>query len=216
MDGVRCPVCGSARLTDHRDLQECRACTHLFQWPATITARYDAAYVAKYAGYPLTEISYLRVGLLKAFVSKGRLLDVGHCRGDFVRAAQRAGFDAWGYDVHGIDVGVPTVPKLCNGQPWDVVTFFDSLEHFDRLESARALGSLAKWIVVACPCRPASFPAVRDWRHYRPGEHLHYFSRQSLGRLFTRRALVLETNAEDAVRGQRGSATNIATYIFRK
>jgi hypothetical protein len=215
MDG--CPACRGKKLTDHRDLRGCRSCTHLFQWPPTITARYDAAYVAKYAAYPVTEISYLRLGFVRAFAAGGTLLDVGHCRGDFVRAAAAAGFDAWGHDVHGQHVGVPTIDSLNaappDGAAWDVVTFFDSLEHFGNLDPVRRLARRARKIVVSLPWRPESFPASRDWRHYRPGEHLHYFTAQSLAALFDRHRLLAQTNLEDAVRRGPGG-NNIATLVF--
>ena len=212
-----CPVClATAGLEFHQDLRHCARCDHLFQWPATITAKYDAAYLAKYAAYPTKEISYLRVGFVRAFVDGGRLLDVGCGRGDFVRAARAAGFDASGYDIHGQPVGAPMVERLDDASPWGVVTFFDSLEHFDDLRPVRELVRRTAAIIVACPFRPATFPANREWKHYRPGEHLHYFSAASLARLFSGHRLIMESNVEDAVRGKRARETNIATYVFKR
>lgn len=214
--GCKCPVCFGVEVADHRDLRECRACSHLFQWPPTITAKYDAAYVVKHHLYPMVQSSYSRIGFVKAFCDGGRLLDVGHGIGDFVRASLAAGFDAYGHDCHGVDVGIPTVPDL-SGQ-WDVVTFFDSLEHFADLGPARGLASRATWVIVACPFRPAWFPGERKrlYRHDRPGEHLHYFSERSLRTLFAGHELIRSSDFEDAVRGRRDGEQNIGTWVFRR
>ena len=58
-----------------------------------------------------------------------------------------------------------------------------------------------------------SLPATSDfvlraperWRHYKPGEHLHYFSRDSLDALMFKWGLprkLVEATPEDALRGK--------------
>lgn len=219
---MKCPVCTCQSLTTHGDLTMCGSCKHMWQTDLEVKAVYNADYVRnRYDSYDTTEVmSYLRLGFVKAIVrgARGtRLLDVGYGNGSFLKAATKAGFDTFGNDVHGADYGIRNVPMEEAAElPWDVVTFFDSLEHFDSLELPRKLISRARIVIVSIPCRPESFPVRREWRHYRPGEHLHYFSTYSL-ELFGayRHFVAARSDAEDAIRGRLASGhQNILTMAF--
>ena len=210
-----CPVCHSSSVLSHNELHECLVCSHMYQWPLKATAQYDSKYVQdRYDKYPTTEpMSYLRLGLVQGHLTSGRLLDVGYGNGTFVKLAAKAGFDAFGNDVHGADYGVREA-TLTDGY-WDVVTFFDSLEHFEDLQLIRDLLQRTRYVVLSVPARPLSFPKERAWRHYRPGEHLHYFSFQSLSKLLDRKLLALNS-MEDIIRGRLPSGeVNINTYVFK-
>lgn len=197
-------------------LSRCPSCGHVFQDPPTILVKYDADYVAKYRGYT-DEMSYLRLGFLKAFAGGGPLLDFGCGDGRFVKVARAGGFDAYGYDIHGVDVGVPMVGWDRIGRAdWGVVTMFDSLEHVPDLHQVERAAARATRLIIATPCPPTGFPDVRDWKHYKPGEHLHYFSRASLRQLFVSRKEVCHTNVEDAIRKPDGAGWNIRTVVFEK
>ena len=210
---ITCPVCAQSSTEDCGDLRGCRACGHVFQHPPIVTARYDAKYVGRYDSYPTEGISLLRLGLLEGYVRGGRLLDVGYGNGAFVRVGEAAGFDAFGYDVHGHDFGVAEVDIHTDSSQWDVVTFFDSLEHFSDLDEVRGLLSRTRFVMISVPQRPVDFPANRAWRHYRPGEHLHYFSQASLQRFF-RRPLLAASNLEDVIRRPELGRPNILTCLF--
>jgi hypothetical protein len=158
-------------------------------------------------------MAFLRVGFLKAFVSGGRLLDVGYGNGDFVRAAEAAGFDAYGHDVHGVDCRIREV-ALDADESWNVVTFFDSLEHFPDFDLVRCLLKRTNYVMISVPMRPSSFPHDRNWKHFKPGEHLHYFSELSLQQMIDK-PLRAVSNVEDTIR-QRSSRgeQNILTALF--
>lgn len=209
-----CPVCGSDRGVEHDDLSHCSACDHVFQTSLTAHVRYGADYLETYRSYPTHAMACVRLGYLKAHVGGGTLLDVGHGTGDLVRLARQAGFDAYGSDVHGVDVGVPEKP-LDGDDDWDVVTFYDSLEHFEDFGPVRRLAARARLIVVSLPHRPEGFPAERSWKHYKPGEHLHYFSPASIAALFDGRRLERVSDVEDVVRRPVGGRPNIMTATFR-
>jgi hypothetical protein len=159
-------------LADELDqLRKCRDCGHVFQSPPDVTISYDAAYIRKYDRYPTLEISYLRLGFLKAFCTEGRLLDVGYGKGDFLRLARAAGFQTYGCDVHGVSAGVEEIDLEQDSSLWDVVTMFDSLEHFPSFELLRRLFRRSDRVMVSVPWPPHTFPADRRWKHYKPGEH---------------------------------------------
>lgn len=215
---VLCPCCRHADTVEEGDgLRYCVKCDHMFQYPLSVTAVYDKQYIDdRYEKYPTTEaMSCLRVGFVKGFVRCGSLLDVGYGNGAFVKAAMKAGFDAYGCDVHHADFGVREAP-LDKGN-WDVVTFFDSLEHFDDLDIIRDLNKRTKQFIISLPARPSWFPRNRNWKHYRPGEHLHYFRASSLIQLFEGKKLIAVSDVEDTIRGKLsdgGNSNNILTVVL--
>lgn len=208
-----CPVCDAVELDDFDDVLRCLRCSHAFQRSRAITARYDFDYMSSYLQKPEIAMSHLRTGFLKGFVRQGKLLDVGYGTGAFVRTASTAGFEAYGCDVHGVDRGIQEKP-LVSEDEWDAVTFFDSLEHFPDLEVIRQLSRRAKVIVVSLPKTPRFFPECKKWRHYKPGEHLHYFTEGSLKRLFQPKRCQVISDVEDAVRGRLDGEQNILTAVF--
>lgn len=216
MSTARCPVCSETALVAYpQNLYQCPGCFHIFEYPALVTAKYNQEYVDKrYETYKTTDtMSYLRVGFLKYLTKAGRLLDVGYGNGAFVRAASAAGFDAYGNDVHKADYGIREA-ELNDGTDWDVVTFFDSLEHFPDLEVIRDLSRRSHYVIVSLPNRPARFPQSLSWKHHRPGEHLHYFCLTSLSRLFNDKKLVVVSDLEDTIRGSDSEGQNILTTVF--
>ncbi len=214
---VACPVCDAETVQCGVELQHCPDCDHIFQYPPAIRVNYDKKYIQdRYDAYPTTEaMSYLRLGFVKAVAQQGRLLDVGYGNGAFVKAALRSGFDAYGNDVHGCDYGIREA-DLNHGDFWDVVTFFDSLEHFPDLGIIKDLSRRSRTVIVSMPARPENFPADLSWKHFRPGEHLHYFSDRSLSRLFSDKKALFVTDLEDAIRGRPGGRLNIFTMVFGK
>lgn len=158
-------------------------------------------------------MSCLRVGFVKGMIPEGKLLDVGFGTGAFIKTAQKAGFDAYGYDLHEEDCGVRRA-SLNGGNEWDVVTFFDSLEHFTDFQAIRDLALRARLVVVSVPKTPEDLLWNRDWRHYKPGEHLHYFCERSLATLFSPMRVLAVSDLEDTLRGKLSGRQNILTMAF--
>jgi hypothetical protein len=209
-----CPVCEHEAIYQGSELYRCPDCVHVFQHPPEVRVAYAADYLSTYDRYPAETMSQVRLAFVKAFMAKGRLLDVGYGQGHFVKLARRTGFDAYGNDVHGVDCGVREV-DLNHGAAWDLVTFFDSLEHFPSLEPVRGLIGRSKYVVVSLPCRPVWFPERLDWKHFKPGEHLHYFCEDSLDRLFGSKRRLISTDVEDVIRGSGPEGVrNILTAVY--
>lgn len=222
METIRCTICGAASRQLPAGLRRCDICQHIFQWPMEVSVKYDAAYAAKYDSYPTTNaMSHLRLGLAATVMTAGdHLIDIGYGNGDFVKLACQAGYQAFGYDVHGQGkkYGVREVDVFASNCHWDLVTFFDSLEHIDELDKVRELNTRTDAVMVTVPKTPVWFPGDRahTWKHYRPGEHLHYFSEESLGRLFFPKKRQFTGCIEDVIRGKLPKyEQNTLTVIYR-
>ena len=220
MNEVLCPVCQRDTVLGFQgnDLKRCHTCDNIFQYPPTVTAKYGAEYVdARYEKYPTTEImSYLRLGILKSIRQRGTVLDYGYGNGSFVKACLKGGYTAFGYDCHTEHkYGIPVIESLDAAKSWNVVTFFDSIEHVADLEPIRQLAKRTEAIIVSVPNRPRDFPQNPNWRHNRHGEHVWFPVKSSLERLFQMKT-VLASDAEDSIRGQLDGHQNIMTYVFER
>jgi len=218
-----CPVCESRDISLHpNNLSRCPRCRHVFQSDLRVSALYDADYAHQYDLRPHNRMSALRWAFIQRWLrlpAGSRVLDVGYGNGSFLKHARRHGMRVHGIDIHGEDFGVPTV-DFGTTIVFDLICFFDSLEHFPQF--AALFGLRAANVVVSLPASPDFLLETPGrWRHYKPGEHLHYFSRDSLDALMFRWGLprkLVEGAPEDALRGKLtigGRAhDNIHTAIY--
>jgi hypothetical protein len=197
----------------------------LFSKDRSIRAVYDHAYVARYEHYPQAALSSIRAELVNRWAPDARnVLDIGCGTGAFLEAMRLISPQV---DLHGHDISPYPLPDFINrvganwtAQEWDVVTFFDSLEHFDSLDFVRQMR--ARTVVVSLPWYHSCLGPewFRDWKHRRPGEHLWHFDPLSLANLFTKARLraVWLGNPEDEVRLPEPDAQgpNILTMVFRR
>lgn len=143
---------------------------------------YDSAYYAKvqaYEGTPIAkQVNASRCELIARHVPAGaKLLDVGCGTGAFLRTAHAAGYKVKGWDVLDASVAMLLTCDWYADDPFqfEVVTFWDVLEHLDdpsiRLKSVKKGAHLFASIPVF-----EDQKAIRQSKHYRPGEHLYYWS----------------------------------------
>jgi Methyltransferase domain len=233
-----CPACLSLSTCNYSggEFMGCYTCGTIFAKNRHTTAVYDAAYVAnRYERYPTTRpMSLLRYDVMvnalslhgaleqgQKEVKPGILLDVGYGNGDFIRVCCERGWDAFGNDVNPTEYpGVRSVSLPSHTERYDVITFFDTLEHFETLVDVRWLSHRTDWIVVSFPTVPDDFPYNKDWKHYRPGEHHLQFQPESLVKIFghneVNAALVYCGSPEDTIRGKRpDGGSNITTCVLR-
>ena len=177
-----CPICRqeATELVAH-NLSHCSQCGHYWQSDLKAVVSYDENYAKKYDDMPHFEMSRLRADFVEKSFPVGKIhkvLDVGHANGAFVKEMIARSYDAFGTDLHGIDFGVPEV-DLMGPETFDLVTFFDSLEHFENVR--QPLHKSNRFVLVSVPNTPPNLEKFIDsWRHFRPGEHLHYFNLRSL------------------------------------
>lgn len=188
---------------------------------------YNYDYSNKYNNYgeKANYLSYLRLGTLIGAIKEipQRILDVGYGNGAFMAAAHTLI-----PHVAGCDLSPYPVPEGCHraesltDAPYDVVTFFDSLEHFDDISIIKALKCRYVFISVPwCHETDPGMPAFLNWYHRRPNEHLWHFNKESLVAFFAECGYkpVLEGLAvEDAVRKNASVAPqpNILTALFTR
>ncbi len=166
------------------------------------------------------QISYLRLGyILGAIHSKMEsLLDVGYGNGDFLHTAHKIIPNCYGYDIppsYPLQ-GIPIVESMYN-QYYDVVTFFDSLEHFDNIYDIKNLQ--CQFIVVSLPeCHYVNDEWFAKWKHRKENEHLWHFNLQSLIQFMKNIGFeyICHAHVEDIVRTRYdNNLPNILTGVFR-
>lgn len=118
------------------------------------------------------DLEWYHVAALGALTPRGSLLDIGSGTGIFLDSARKAGFEVWGIDFdrknievararYGLDkvycLSVADLKKKFGERRFDVVTFFEVLEHLDApaqfLEDAKGLLTPDGVIVLSVPNR---------------------------------------------------------------
>jgi SAM-dependent methyltransferase len=189
-----------------------------------VKIEYDEAYSAAYNGLgeKANYMAYLRLGILLGVLGKSprRLLDVGYGNGAFLRAASKAIAHCAGCDLspYPVPEGCERVASPSDGA-WDVVCFFDSLEHFDDISIVSNLRT--EYVFIAVPwCHYVDDAWFARWHHRKPNEHLWHFDKAALLAFFAEHgyACVYSSNAEDAIRQNPsvGALPNILSAIFKR
>jgi len=195
----------------------CRGCGLVLINPrpvsGVIAGTYDAAYSGGYirkAGKKRARCARWVARIRKRFVARGRWLDVGCSAGFVVEAAAAAGFDAWGVELEAAAVAFARdtlrLPQVTCGTldsqhypaaSFDVLSMYDVIEHVPDLNAtvAELKHLLAPGGVIEIRTPDVGhFTTPRrleTWREIKPSEHLYYFDRRTLPRLFARHGLKL-------------------------
>jgi hypothetical protein len=182
---------------------------------------YDSRYISKaYGSAPVAEMSHLRLGYVLGTIGAlpRSLLDVGYGSGDFLMAAKKIVPEVRGFDVppaYPVE-GVTIVDDMYD-RDYDLVTFFDALEHFPDIYEIRRLK--AKFVCVSLPwCHYFSDQWFETWKHRKPNEHLWHFDDASLPRFMADIGYecINLCNVEDTIRRSDGDWKNILTGVFRR
>ena len=177
--------------------------------PSATAALYDSDYYATenpkggYANYFLdSDVNrrtfHDRIRAIEArYGRKGRLLDVGCALGDFLIEAKDAGWDVEGVEIshyaaqrareRGLRVSAGRIEDLdLPAASFDVITLYDSIEHMTdpvaTLAAVRRLLVPDGLVHVVTPNVGGLQARAlgRFWYHFKPGEHLFYFSPDTL------------------------------------
>jgi 2-polyprenyl-3-methyl-5-hydroxy-6-metoxy-1,4-benzoquinol methylase len=141
-------------------------------------------------------------------VGVGRILDVGCANGDFLKVARSRGWSVFGADpsvareqveAEGIElVGTTVHDAALDAGSLDAVTFWDVLEHVvDPIADLRRARELLKPEGILALTVPDSANVLarasgRRWFGYKTaGEHLQFFTHQSLSTAFDKAGLTL-------------------------
>lgn len=180
--------------------------------------QYGAAYLQKIAGYDRTiadAVNHGRVALLMRHLEPpASLLDIGAGDGSFVRCARSWGFDARGFDVIPEAAQALLADGLYDDDPalWDAVTLWDAIEHMEEpglwLRRIRRGACLFASVPIF-----ADLSAIRASKHYRPGEHLYYWTADGFVDWVRRQGFGLLEQSDHEMRAGRDS---IGAFAFRR
>ena len=104
------------------------------------------------------------------------VLDYGSGVGWF-RAYRPCGVECDTYDI----AEYPQTGML--REDYDVVCFWDVLEHIPNIKEVEFQLHHAKYVALSAPIKPDS-AKLEAWKHFKPAEHLHYFTVEILDALF--------------------------------
>jgi len=189
----------------------------------TLQKKYDVEYIKeRYDSYKELSInmSYLRLGYLLGNIKTKitSLLDVGYGNGDFLKVTKSVIPKCYGAEVNSYNI-----PDECAfvediyKDEYDVVCFFDVLEHFENIYDIQKLKT--KYIYISVPqCHYISDEWFLNWKHRRPDEHLWHFNLNSITNFMKEIGfnIVSYSNIEDIIRKSSDNNTNILTAIFKK
>ena len=172
-------------------------------------------------------LSALRLSFIQSFWNRrGLIVDLGCSVGSFMKVAIKHGYKAIGYDSSpfaslmasksGLQVIQADIQSLDGYMPKaGCFTLFDVLEHIDDplklMTSVRKSLDTDGVVVISTPdstgVTKTQFPS---WRHYKPDEHKHYFTVNSLDLLLKKSGLnsLLKTNLESEIRVNSARETN--------
>jgi hypothetical protein len=127
-----------------------------------------------------------------------RFLDFGGGTGLFVRMMRDAGFDFYWNDPYTTNIFARGYEAdLSRSDTFEAVTSFECFEHFlDPLAEIRKMLTLAPTIIFSTEIFSGTAPSPDSWRyyHFSHGQHIAFFSLQSLEYLARKYQLHLLTN----------------------
>jgi hypothetical protein len=184
---------------------------------------YEIDYASQYDSYGdlSGKMAYLRLGYIMGKIEFFKsILDFGYGNGAFLEACINSEKKAYGFDIGTRDVpkGAERVYEYLEGW-YDVVTFFDSLEHCKDISFVSHLK--CKYIVISVPhCHyPDDDNWMSNWKHLRPNEHYWHFNESALVGFMLECGFypIALTNVEDVIRKNPDQEeSNILTGIFRR
>lgn len=174
---------------------------------------YQHDYWEKYLGYdnsPMGEALTAARKELVDFYHSGDIVDIGIGGGKFVSSMGARGF---GFDVNTDAINwLMANNRFCDpyASNVDAISCWDSLEHIPCPEAL--INQVNKYVFVSLPIfnNPNT---ITESKHYRPGEHIWYWSDWGFINWFARLGFVLvEKNNMETELGREA----ISTYVFRR
>lgn len=166
------------------------------------------------------QMAGIRLGYLvtKLGFTPKSILDVGYGNGDFLKVCSFAIENCFGNDISGYEIpdGCYFVSDITK-EHYDVISFFDVLEHFEDINFVKNLR--CDYLLISVPwCHNFSDDWFVSWKHRRPDEHLWHFNEKSIENFFNEMGfdLIHFCNIEDLIRKNNKKYENILTCIFKK
>lgn len=183
-----------------------------WECPIRVEGIYGFAYWEEYQkrdhspiGRSLTEA---RVNMVRRYCST--VVDIGIGGGAFMIAASEADLSPKGSDINTFALSwLGRRNELWTGDDVEAMTFWDSIEH---IENPTQLLSRTQWAFISTPIYDNEV-AVRASKHFKPGEHIHYWSHAGLIMYMLAQGFGLaDYNTMESDLGREG----IGSYAFKK
>jgi hypothetical protein len=167
-------------------------------------------------------IENLRLGYIIGSIGKipTSLMDVGYGNGDFLINSSGLIKELYGNDVEPAYTLPDNIKFISNitEQAVEVITFFDSLEHFHDIEFVKDLK--AKYVVISLPWCTNGLDDTwfENWKHRKTDEHLFHFNEITLETFMNSQGfkMINFCNLEDNIRVDKNLNPNILTACFKK
>ena len=143
---------------------------------------------------------------------QGPLIDIGIGSGAFIEARQRLQ-PTCGYDVNPAGIGWLEERKLfCNPYvgSFDAASMWDVLEHMPNYPGL--LGHVREWLFLSLPIFRNAMHVLAS-KHFRPKEHVWYFTRDGL--VFAMKQCGFALVTENTIETELGRE-DIGTFAFRR
>jgi hypothetical protein len=144
---------------------------------------------------------------------RGALVDIGIGSGAFIDRRRADAQPTWGYDVNQAAIEWLTERKLLVDPyrcPFDAMTLWDVLEHIPDYQPL--LANVRRWLFVSLPIFRDAEHVLRS-KHFRPLEHIWYFSRDGL--VYAMKQCGFELVSESTVETDLGRE-DIGTFAFKR
>lgn len=196
------------------DLMLCQEHGVAYQRDQTALVDYGEEYFDKCRGYEGQEIAERinagRIEFVLRNFGPGRMLDVGVGSGEFIKRRPH---------TFGIDVNPAAVRWLReagrladNLDCFGAYSFWDVLEHVPTPEDYLRHCYLRSFVFLSMPIMP-SLDRIRESKHYRPGEHLYYWTERGLVEWMAWHGFALVDASDFETRAGRES---IQSFAFRR
>ena len=186
--------------------------------------RKEYNYDVDYKGRQSTNVamSFLRIGWLSASVPFEELrefnvVDVGSGNGEYAKCAKTVFKSVSEYDLSGETISRRELMET----NWDLAVFSDVVEHYPDLNEFLEIPW--EYAQVSFPETPdvESFEELKNWRHFKPNEHLWYMTGEGFIEWATKEDPKIEVVnsgcCEDMIRKRWNDDTqNIATVLLKR
>jgi hypothetical protein len=191
--------------------------------PISYSSEYVKNRYDKYGQLP-NYMSYLRLGYLIGTIGPNihSLCDVGYGNGAFLNVCKNANIrKLYGVDISGYPLSsdILQYKEIPLDIKFDVVCFFDSLEHFQDIEFLKQIKT--DYLYISYPeCHYYNDMKIfMKWKHRRPNEHIYHFNRFSLTNYLNELnyICIADSDIEDTIRkSDILPLNNITSLIFQK
>ena len=116
----------------------------------------------------------------------------------------------WVHQVDTFDI-MPVPTTGITRKSYDIVTMYDVLEHIPDFTDVQPILNMAKYVVITIPMKPEDV-AWKGYKHFKPSEHLHYFTMDLIEHLFDYMGFKMIADGEPECPPRQ----YVRSFVFRK